>query len=319
MLAPSAVVLVLSLAGALWPPDAQGPVLRVAVVQGNAPCPGLDCLGQREAIFESHLELTRSLSPGSVELVVWPESSTGFAFDPVLNPELGRLIAQQARRLDTYILVGGDRPVGDRHFLNTNVLFGPDGSVIGEYAKRRPVPFGEYVPFRPLLGFVPELEQVPRDMLPGDRPVVFELPQGTLGSVISYEGAFARAVRSEVRAGAQVMVVATNEATYQLSPASDQFIGMTRMRAAENGVDLVHAAITGKSAFIRAEGSVGRRTKLFTPDVLSGEVRYRTAGPTLYTSLGDWLQLLAVGAMLGAVVGRAREVRWRSTTFGRAT
>ncbi|MGH9168099.1 MAG: apolipoprotein N-acyltransferase [Acidimicrobiia bacterium] len=312
--ASAAVALALVVGGALRPPLAEGPSLRVAIVQGNAPCPGLACQGERERIFESHLRLTASLRPGTVDLVVWPESSTGFASDPVLNPGVGELIAEQARRLGAFVLVGSDRPLGEAHFLNTNVVFTPAGLILDEYAKQQPVPFGEYVPLRDFLDFIPELEQVPRDMVPGPGPVVFRLPNGVLGSVISYEGGFARLVRQEVRAGAQAMVVATNEATFGRSPASDQFIGMTRMRAAESGMFLVHAAVTGKSAFIEPDGAVGPRTGLYTAEVLRDEIRFRTGGPTLYVRFGDWLQLAAVAVMLGAVIRRGKERWWRSTT-----
>jgi apolipoprotein N-acyltransferase len=53
-----------------------------------------------------------------------------------------------------------------------------------------------------------------------------------------------------------VLVVATNEGSYGLTPASDQLIGMTRMRAAELGVPVVHSAVTGKSTIIDRTGVV---------------------------------------------------------------
>ena len=47
-------------------------------------------------------------------------------------------------------------------------MFGPDGRIVGEYRKRHPVPFGEYIPARPLFEWIPALDQVPRDMIAGD-------------------------------------------------------------------------------------------------------------------------------------------------------
>jgi apolipoprotein N-acyltransferase len=106
-------------------------------------------------------------------------------------------------------------------------------------------------------------------------------------------------------------VVATNKASFGDTPVSDQFIAMTSMRAAELGTPLVHAAITGRSAFIGADGEVQSRTDAFETDILLGTVNYRTAGLTLYARFGDWLQYLAVavgGAVLSAGwINRRRE------------
>ena len=123
--------------------------------------------------------------------------------------------------------------------------------------------------------------------------------------MISFEGAFARYARDEVASGAQLLVVASNEASYGVSAAADQFIGMTRMRAAENGVDLVHGTITGSSVIVTEGGRLGPATELFTEDVTLGEVSLRVAGPTLFTRLGDWVAVLAMTSMATAVVWRS--------------
>ena len=73
---------------------------------------------------------------------------------------------------------------------------------------------------------------------------------------------------------------------------------MTRVSATENGVDIVHAAISGKSALITADGSIEGMSNLFSAEILTGEVRWRTAGRTLYTRVGDWLQVLAMIATI---------------------
>jgi apolipoprotein N-acyltransferase len=120
-------------------------------------------------------------------------------------------------------------------------------------------------------------------------------------------------------AGSTLMVVATNESSFGNSPASDQLIGLVRVNAAAVGQELVHAAITGRSAFIDAAGEVGQRTDLFEERVLYGRVQMRTAGPTVYTRFGDWVLLIAlvgVAVALGIrgevgfeVVGRRRSDR----------
>ncbi len=280
----------------------------VTIVQGSTPCPFVHCPpNERLRTYEQHLELTRALEPGTTGLVVWAEGSTGSTnADPVLNPEIGEAIGAEAVRLGTRMIVGGDRILSDTEWVNANVYFDAEGNIVGEYRKRHPVPFGEYIPLRPLFDWIPALDRVPRDMIPGEGPVVID----GVGSVISFEGGFSRYTLDTRRAGAEMIVVNTNEASYGPdAPTSDQFIGMTRMRAVELGVPVVHAAVTGKSVVIGADGSIGPTTGLGTMEVLMDV--YGGSRRTPYTTIGDLVMYLAaLAAMILAVralVGSAPE------------
>jgi apolipoprotein N-acyltransferase len=299
---PSVVVFLLALGGLLLAPSADGQTASTAIIQGNSPCPQTHCQNENRRIYESHLALTRSLDPDEVDLVVWPENATGTPYDPVTNPEVDQALMDEAQRLGAYMIISGTRSVSETEFANVNMVYDPSGRRIGEYAKRHPVPFGEFVPLRGLLDFVPQLDRVPRDMVRGDGPVVFRTPAGQIGTVISFEGAFSRLVRSVVQEGADLMVVTTNNSTWGEAVASDQFIDITRVNAAAIGQDLVHAAITGKSAFITASGDVTATSGLLTTEILMGESQFRTAGPTLFTRLGDWVLLVALAAGVAAVL-----------------
>jgi apolipoprotein N-acyltransferase len=303
----SIVILALTVAGALFTPSAGGPDVRVAMVQGNSPCPRVHCPDEKQQIYENHLSLTTQIERDSVDLIVWPEDSFGGAFNPTYNPEVASQMAGEAVRIGAYLLAGGSRSGDPGRWENYTVLFSPDGKIVGEYLKRHGVPFGEYVPMREVLDFIPQLEQVSRDLSPGPGPVVFALDvadgEGVVGAVISFEGAFARYMRSEVAAGAELIVVATNEGSYGVSPASDQLIGMVRMNAVALGVDVVHAAVTGRSTYISADGTLTEKTGLFEPAVLYGTVQFQKSRRTFYAASGDWLQLAFVVAGAIAIAG----------------
>lgn len=299
--APAAAVLLLGAAGLAMPPDTDGDPVRVAIVQGSTPCPQERCAGERAQIYRNHLELTRAIPAGSVDLVVWPEGSSGFSVDPILDPAIAEEMGSEAERLDAVLLAGGDRPLSDTEWVNANVVFGPDGEIIGEYQKRHPVPFGEYIPLRPLFDWIPDLSRVPRDMIRGPDAVVFEQGFGRFGSVISFESSFSRYARDTINDGARLLVVATSQASYPFSNASDQLIGMTRMRSAELGVDVIHSAVTGRSTLITDGGEVGEKTGLATTELLTGTVQMRDSGRTLYTLVGDWMAWLAAGGFLWAI------------------
>lgn len=273
--------------------------IDVAIVQGSTPCPFEKCPpNERLRTYQQHLTLTGMIPAGSADLVVWSEGSTGSTnADPILVPEVGEAIGAQAQRIGAWLLVGGDRTISDTNWINANVVFSPDGEIVGEYRKQHPVPFGEYVPLRAVFGLIPATERVPRDMLRGDGPVVFETGTFDLGSVISFEGGFSRYALQHRRAGADLIVVATNEGSYGMAPTADQFIGMTRMRAVELGVPVVHAAVTGRSTVIDASGDFREKTGLGTREIYTETVEASFATPfTLTGNAVIWL------AAIGAVV-----------------
>jgi apolipoprotein N-acyltransferase len=313
LVAPMAITVTLAAAGALWPPIATGAPVRVAIVQGSTPCPLTHCFNERRQTYEMHLALMSTIEPGSVDLVIWPEGSTGsFDADPILNVDVAEAMGAEARRIGAYLIAGGDRPLSETHWVNANVLFGPDGAIMGEYRKRHPVPFGEYIPARPWFEWIPALDQVPRDMIRGESAVVFDLPIGDIGTVISFEAAFARYGRDEARHGADLLVVASNEGSYEFTAVSDQFIGMTRMRAAELGFDVVHTAVTGKSTFLTNGGEIGEVAGFLEERVIVATVHLRQDSRTLYTMLGEWVQALAV---VGLLVAWLRNRRVAATPY----
>lgn len=301
MVDAGSVIVLLMIGGGLFAPAPGAQVWRTAIVQGGSPCPQTRCQNENQRIYESHMELTRSIPENSIDFVIWPENATGTPFEPEENATVRTEIIEEARRLDAYMLVSGTRLAEDNQFYNVNIMYSPEGVKVGEYLKRHPVPFGEFVPLRGLLDFVPQLDRVPRDMIRGTDPVVFPTELGGVGSVISFEGSFARSMRSTARAGAETMVVTTNTSSYGVSAATDQARGMVRVNAAAVGLDTAYAAITGKSVFITGAGDVGQTTDQLESTVLYGSLQFSKNGQTVWVRFGDWLALLAVVAAIVAL------------------
>ena len=266
----------------------------IAIVQGNSPCPGAKnfCENERQLIYESHLGQTKEIND-NVDLVVWPESSTGFNNDPLLHSDVLRDISKEAERLNSYFLIGGDRPINSNYFENYGLFINNEGFIVDQYLKQHPVPFGEYIPFRKYLDWIPPLALVPRDMVRGTEEKIFHLNETKIATVISFEGSFQRYIRNGVKNGAEIIVILTNQASYGVSAMSDQFILMSRANAIANNRPIVHAAITGKSAFISNNGEVLNQTQLFET-ITSIETVTGTTSNTLYTRFGNYLNLLPV-------------------------
>ena len=278
--------------------------LNIAIIQGNSPCPGAKnrCSNERQKIYESHLTQTQSLD-GNFDLVVWPESSTGFNNDPGIHVRVQNDIATEALRLDSYFLIGGDRPIQNQYFENYGVFINKNGEIIDQYLKRHPVPFGEYIPFRKYLDWIPSLALVPRDMIRGDGQKIFMVNNTKISTVISFEGSFQRYIRNSVKDGAELVVILTNQASYGESGMSDQFILMSRANAISNGRPIVHAAITGKSAFIDHNGKVVAKTELFETGVLTEKLEAKQK-ETPYSRYGNYLNYIFI--ILGLIVFRKK-------------
>ena len=259
--------------------------LNITIVQGNSPCPGAKnrCSNERQKIYDSHLVQTQSLE-GNFDLVVWPESSTGFNNDPGVHSRVQNDVSTQALRLDSYFLIGGDRPVQKEYFENYGIFINREGEIVDQYLKQHPVPFGEYIPFRKYLDWIPPLALVPRDMIRGDGQKIFMVNDTKISTVISFEGSFQRYIRNSVLDGAELVVILTNQASYGESGMSDQFILMSRANAISNDRPIVHAAITGKSAFIDHNGKVISKTELFETTTLNEKLEVRQT-ETPYLSL----------------------------------
>ncbi len=291
--------------------------IEISIIQGNSPCPGAKnrCENERQRIYESHLNLTKSLSKEQLfpyealeeelikpRLIVWPESSSGFGNDPGISAKTLDEISQEVKRLNASFLIGGDRPVDSSYFENYGIYIDEKGKIAGEYLKQHPVPFGEYIPFRKYLDWIPPLSLVPRDMIRGNGQEIFSIGKNNIkiSSVISFEGSFERYIRRSVQEGAEVIVILTNQASYGESGMSDQFILMSRANAVSNHRDIVHAAITGKSAFISGfDGKVYSSTELFTNAVSTRRlIAYTNSTP--YSLWGNYLNyiMIAIGFII---------------------
>jgi len=286
--------------------------LRVALVQGNDKNRELTNTELDERYLPaSHFALARQITD-PVDLIVFPESSMDA--DPRTDPYLRGNLERIARAHNAWVLANAtvDAPPDGNKVLNLDVLFGPDGEIVGTYAKRHLVPFGEEVPFRETLqDIVSELQQVPRDYESGNTRGLFDVADVRIGTLICFESAFGYQVRPLVRDGAEVIVVSTNNRSYRRSANSEQHVAIGQMRAAETGRPVVQAAISGITAVIDADGVVQARTDLFDRTVLQETVA-ATGGETPYVRYGEWATLLSLLAVGGAaLVALARTVRQR--------
>ncbi|MCT4353612.1 apolipoprotein N-acyltransferase [Streptomyces sp. Je 1-79] len=296
--------------GVVWwgvaPPREQG-TARIAVVQ-----PGVyDGPGGAERRFARGEELTRELVGQDLDLVVWGESSVGS--DLTARPDLAARLTALSRDVDAPVLVNVDARRSDRPgIFKSSVLIGPDGPTGDRYDKMRLVPFGEYIPARPVLGWVTSVGKAANeDRRRGTEPVVMALPAEDgrpalrIGPLVCFESAFPDMSRRLTRDGADVLVAQSATSTFQDSWAPAQHASLAALRAAESGRPMVHATLTGISTAYGPDGSrIG--TPLGTDRSASAVYDVPLSRSTTgYVRYGDWplYVALTVLAVLCAAEG----------------
>ena len=243
---------------------------------------------------------------GAVDLVVWPESAVDRDPSRADWSDLGLLASEVAAAAGTLVtgvsLDGIEDPARER--IVGAWLLGPRGTAAVDdlYVKRRPVPFGEYVPGRRWLDWIPALDQVPRDAVAGPGPQSFTVAPGVQAAVlICFETLFSDLSRTNVLAGpvdAGLILSITNDASFRRSAEPAQHLAQSRMRAIESGRWVVHAALSGSSAFIDPSGQVAQATELFTRAAIREDVPIAT-GRTPFLAVGDLVGRLGAAVLLG--------------------
>jgi apolipoprotein N-acyltransferase len=262
----------------------------VAVIQGSVPV----SVGTQSRIIEdrivaeNHVSLHLGLAGNPPDLAVWPENALDQ--DPTRDPALGGLVTDAVRSVGAPTLVGAITVTDRGELLNEDLLYDRRGRVVGRYAKNHLLPFGEYVPFREALDWIPDVRLVRADLTPGSAPGRFTIPAGRFAAIICFENAFPALVQDYVTPETGFLVVSTNNSTFGFTSAPEQHLVLSELRAVENGRWVVHGALSGISAVISPEGEVVDRTDLFRRETLRARI-VTADGRTPYDVVGGWLPL----------------------------
>ncbi len=300
-------ILVAVLAGpvafALTAPPPISRHITVALVQ-----PGIEPTAAARLAQDERL--TASVA-GRADLIVWGESSVGYD----LGDHLALLasVERDSRSAGAAIVVSQDAENrAGAHFKQALIVTGTGTG--GSYTKTRLVPFGEYIPFRSVLGWLSKISKaaaqnvaagtgahVLRANIPRSRPLTF-------GVLICFESAFPDMSRVDTDHGAQVIFYQTSDSTFQSSWAPAQHAALGALRAAETGRPVAQAALTGDSvAFddrgrLLASAGTGYRGVLLVRLALPA-----SSARTLYDRLGDYVPWTATAiAGLAALFGLVR-------------
>jgi apolipoprotein N-acyltransferase len=205
---------------------------------------------------------------------------------------------------------------GENQARNVGLVWESGREVTASYQKQHPVPFAEYLPLRtwiePIARVVTDKAGLLRsDFQAGHGSSVLPMGSVRIGDVICFEIAYDGLVHDSVADGAQLLVVQTNNATFNVDEARQQ-LAMVRLRAVEHGRESLMASTVGISGFVDTSGGVHQASGFFTQAVMVRELTLGK-GRTPATTLAFWpeaaMSAAAAGIVLGAVFLRVRRRR----------
>jgi apolipoprotein N-acyltransferase len=298
------------------------PPLRVRIVQPNLP----EEERPTDAYAESNFQALAKLSgrPGRTpRLILWPEGAIRFpvedGYPRYVYMELGSALMARARMAallgdHDMILTGAQAMYFNRAedmtaAANSIVAVGPDARLHGRYDKAHLVPYGEYLPARPVLEAIGLSRLVPGDIdfLPGPGPRTIALPGfGKVGMLICYEVIFSGQV-----------VDPRHRPAFIFNPSNDAWFGdygppahlaQARLRAIEEGLPILRSTPTGISAVIDADGRVVASVPMHRAGAAEAFVP-RALPPTLFARLGNWMAGITAALLLILAIAIRRRAR----------
>ncbi len=320
------LVVILSVTALLWLlPSSPVPadpltISNLRVVQPNI---GQEDKWRTGFDVEAARRLGALTGPPSAEprLILWPEAAIT---DPLEDQRRGPAAAAAAQRRSGIAgllgpndrLLTGGLAVFSRDgakvdgAANSVFAFGAAGGMMGRYDKAHLVPYGEYLPMRPLLSAIGLSRLAPGDIDfsagPGPRTIDLGDQWGKVGFQLCYEIIFSGHVVDE-----------RNRPGFIFNPSNDAWFGrwgppqhlaQARLRAAEEGIPVIRATPTGISAVIDARGEVVKQLPWRTAGVIDAVLPPAANSATMFARFGNTIPLL-LGFLLiigGIVLGRRR-------------
>ena len=355
-LVPAAVVLAAVLGYGHWrtegggkaPDDGAKRIVNVALIQGSIDADWKSDSEKTARIFKEYFELSQEASQtaaGQLDLIVWPETMLPHALlvlaDDFSGPtsqaptgsersveeilaDTPRLIAQMVEQLEAPLLLGVEtrryHNEDDADRLNSAVLAGRQGQIVGRYDKLHLVMFGEYVPLAQWFPGLYRLTPLGGGLTSGHAPVVLEVEGVRYAPNICFESVLPHLVARQLRASAargeppDVLVNLTNDAWFWGSSELDMHLACGVFRAVEFRKPFLIASNSGLSAWIDSDGRIREQGPRRRKAVIHAAVELDRR-ESLYLAMGDWPAGLCV--VLGGVWAALGAWRrwWRPETL----
>ncbi|MGB8339709.1 MAG: apolipoprotein N-acyltransferase [Burkholderiales bacterium] len=277
-----------------------GEPIKVSLLQGNVPQEMKFNQQRLITTLKTYLDLTEK---STARLIVMPETAIPLMQEQIPPDYLERL-ASHGKKNNGDVLVGlfGNKRSGNKlEYFSSVVSFGASPSQ--SYSKVHLVPFGEFIPFKSVIGWVYD-NWLHIPLVDTSRGAPDQKPLNVAGQRVAvnicYEDVFGEEIIRQLPE-ATMLVNVTNDAWYGESWASQQHNQMSQMRAIETARSVLRATNTGFTSIIGANGNVVSSLPQFSVGSLDGEVQ-GMSGATPYVRFGNYPILIICTSLLLAAV-----------------
>ncbi|MDR3476897.1 MAG: apolipoprotein N-acyltransferase [Gammaproteobacteria bacterium] len=278
-----------------WTKTTGAPV-KVSLVQGNIP----QSLKWTDEELQPTLDRYESMTAAhwDSQIIIWPEGAV-----PVPLQEAEEFIQKMSDAAkvhkDTVVIGIPIKAVEIKGYYNAIVA---TGTGQGVYLKRRLVPFGEFLPFKPLLTRLLDSLQIPMsDFIDGPHvPQAITAAGLKMLALVCYEVAYPELAMSR-DADIGALLTVSNDGWFGRSIAQAQHLQISQMRAIEMRRPLLFVGNTGITAIINAYGNIQSQIAPFETLVLTDTVQARTGKTPWQMAAMDPILLICLFMILIAL------------------
>ena len=266
--------------------EPQGEPVSVSLLQGNI---SQEMKWRPEHVIQTMDAYAKLALASNSRLIIAPEISLPLARDKVSANYL-KQISAHAKQNNGDILIGMIETGGNSgDYYNSMFSFGTSSEQT--YRKFHLLPFGEFIPLKPLFGWIINILKIP--LTDFSRGELNQNPMSLAGQSVAinicYEDAFGEELIYQLPQ-ATLLANVSNDAWFGRSIGPHQHLQISQMRALETGRYMLRATNTGVSAIINEHGVVLQQADVFKATILNGLVQGYT-GATPYVRFGNSLVL----------------------------
>jgi len=221
------------------------------------------------AIYE---DMTRKAALEKPDVIIWPETAV---YSYLLRDNKYYLRLQKLARQSRASLVFGTPHYEGGKSYNSIVSMSPAGEVVDRYDKGHLVPFGEYLPFKPVL--YPLLKGIGyyEDEFASGKAKGLKIGRHNVVASICFESVFPDKVRELVKKDSEFILLVTNDGWFADSSILPYHLNCGIFRAIENHKYFVQVANTGITAVIDPWGRVVQKLEANTQGILFTKIPLR--------------------------------------------
>lgn len=218
---------------------------------------------EAENNFQKLLNISyKNLDNDKKYIFIWPE--TALPFHPEYNFSVASQIMDLLQRKHRLItgkmrFIEKNAEMKEYEFYNSIFKITSDGKIKSVFDKVHLVPFGEYLPLRPILSKIgfSQVNFFKSEFSTGKNFKSFKLIKNIrAGGLICYEAIFPKYASEIKQNKGDLIINVTNDAWFGDSFGPHQHLVQTQFRAVENNIPIIRAANTGISSFINKEGKI---------------------------------------------------------------